>query len=102
MGIRRACSYQATIKTPKAPSNYSKLLLTIAQNGQNLITKTESDLQTNDTSVIVKLTQAETKLFVDGTPAFLQLRCYAGAYDAPGSKVWPVEIWPALDDEVLS
>lgn len=101
MGIRRACSYQATIKTPQPPSAYSALLLTIAQNQRNLINKTEEDLLLTETGVILNLTQEETAQFKSGTPAFLQLRCYASPTDAPGSKVWALDVYPALNDEIL-
>lgn len=102
MGLRRACTYQATIRTPKAPSNYSKLLLTIQQSGQNLINKTQADLTTDATSVSVTLTQAETAQFKAGVPALLQLRCYASANEAPGSHAWAIDVLPALNDQILS
>lgn len=102
MGIRRACSYKAVIKTPLAPSNYSKILVTVQQDGNNLISKNQSALTIGTDSVTMNLTQAETSLFEAGKRAFVQIRCYASAYDAPGSKAWPVEVWPALDDQILS
>lgn len=102
MGLRRACTYQATIRTPKAPGNYSKFLLTIQQNGQNLINKTQEDLSADATTVSVTLTQAETAQFVAGVPALLQLRCYASATEAPGSKAWAIDVYPALNDQILS
>lgn len=104
MGMRRACSYQATIRTPAAPSSYSAMLLTIQQNGQNLINKTKNDLDlaTVPGSVVVKLTQAETAQFVAGKPALLQLRCFASATDAPGSKQWAVEVFEVNNDQILS
>ena len=102
MGIRRACSYKAVFKTPLAPSNYSKILVTVQQDGNNLISKNQSALTIGTDSVTLKLTQAETSLFEAGKRAFVQIRCYASAYDAPGSKAWPVEVWPALDDQILS
>lgn len=101
MAMRRACSYQATIRTPQAPGDYSEMLLTIQQKGQNLINKTKDDLTINETSVIVNLTQQETAQFVAGVPALLQLRCYASAYNAPGSAAWGVDVLPALNDEIL-
>lgn len=101
MGMRRACSYQATIRTPEAPGNYSELLLTIQQNGQNLINKTRSELTVNETSVVVNLTQEETAQFAAGKPALLQLRCYASEYDAPGSHAWAIDVLPALNDQIL-
>lgn len=100
--IRRACSYEATIKTPVAPSNYSAILVTFQQNGENLINKQKPDLELTDVAVIVKLTQDETKLFVSQKNAYMQIRCYASAYDAPGSAVWKIPVEPALNDEVLS
>lgn len=102
MGIRRACSYKAIIKTPVAPSGYSKILVTVQQDGVNMITKNKADLTLGTETVTMNLTQAETAQFVAAVPAYLQVRCYASAYDAPGSKVWPVEVWPALDDQILS
>ena len=102
MGIRRACSYKAVFKTPLAPSNYSKILVTVQQDGNNLISKNQSALTIGTDSVTMNLTQAETSLFEAGKRAFVQIRCYASAYDAPGSKAWPVEVWPAMDDQILS
>lgn len=99
--IRRACSYEATIKTPQAPSHYSAILVTFQQNGENLVEKQINDLTLTETSVIVKLTQAETALFVAKKNAFLQIRCYAATYDAPGSQVWTIPVEAALNDEVL-
>ncbi|MBR4472509.1 MAG: hypothetical protein IKS55_02620 [Oscillospiraceae bacterium] len=101
MSIKRACSYQATIKTPKAPSTYSEILVTFQQDGANLIQKTLADLETDETYVTVNLTQEETALFTASLPAYLQIRCYAEEYDAPGSKVLPLDVYPALDDQIL-
>lgn len=101
MGIRRACSYTATIKTPVAPSGYSAILVTVQQDGANLVTKTKTGLTIGNDAVTLKLTQAETAQFTAGKKAFLQIRCYKSAYDAPGSKCWPLDVWPALDDRIL-
>ena len=102
MGIRRACSYKATFTLPKTASNYSAILVTIQQKGRNLISKTKTQLTTDTTArVVMNLTQAETRQFEAGVPAYVQIRCYASATDAPGSNCWPVEVWPALDDQIL-
>lgn len=101
MGIRRACSYQATFQTPKPPSNYSNILVTFSQNGQNLINKTRYQLAVEEYSVTAQLTQEETKLFEAGTPAQVQIRCFGAVYDAPGSAVFSVDVWPALNDTIL-
>ena len=101
MGIRRACSYSATIKTPKDPSSYSEILVTFQQNKINMITKHESDLTISGDSIVVNLNQEETRQFNVGKPVLLQVRCYAAEYDAPGSAAWPLDVRPALDDTIL-
>lgn len=101
MGIRRACSYQATFQTPKPPSNYSEILVTFSQNGQNLINKSRYQLAVEEYAVTAQLTQEETALFEAGTPAQIQIRCFGAVYDAPGSAVFSVDVWPALDDTIL-
>lgn len=101
MGLRRACSYSATIKTPKAPNDYSEILITFQQNKVNLISKHKSDITVSGDSIVVNLNQEETKQFVSGKMALLQVRCYAAEYDAPGSAAWSIDVWPALDDTIL-
>ncbi len=101
MGIRRACSYQASIKTPKPPDTYSVILVTFQQDGDNLVQKDLQDLDCDETYVRVNLNQEETALFKASIPAYLQIRCYAAEHDAPGSKAWPLDVFPALDDQIL-
>lgn len=104
MALRRACSYKATIKLPKAASEYSKILVTFQQEKRNLINLDQTEI-TVDTEeprqIIVELDQTQTKMFSDAAPAFLQVRAYASQYEAPGSKVWTIPVYPALNDEVL-
>lgn len=102
MGIRRACSYKAIFKTPRAPSNYSRILVTVQQDGENLISKDESELTIGTETVTMNLSQDDTYPLEAGKRTYIQIRCYAAQYDAPGSKAWPVEVWPALDDQILS
>lgn len=101
MAIRRACSYQAEFKTPKSPTLYSDILVTVAQNGENLIDKPRYLLNIGEERVTLQLTQEETKLFEAGVPAQIQIRCFAGVYEAPGSAVWTVDVLPALNDMIL-
>lgn len=101
MAIRRACSYQANIKTPEAPSGYSAILVTFQQHQTNLINLDETQLVIGDELITVQLDQEQTKRFQAGVPAFLQIRAYKSQYEAPGSKVWTLEVYPALNDEVL-
>ena len=101
MGIRRACSYIVRIKTPIPPESYSSKLVTIQQKKRNLVSKKDAQLTIEDNRVVMKLTQAETQPFEAGVIAYLQFRGYIDEYNAPGSKCWPVEVWPALDDQIL-
>jgi len=100
MAFRRACSYEATIKTPVDPSTYSAILVTFRQ-GDIIVNKTEDDVTLTSTSVVVQLTQEETALFEAKKKVHLQIRCYASEYDAPGSKIWTMVVEDALDDMIL-
>lgn len=100
MAFRRACSYEATIKTPVSPSEYSAILVTFKQ-GDVAVQKRLADLELTLTSVIVRLTQEETASFVAKKNVYLQIRCYAAEYDAPGSKIWALPVEDALDDVEL-
>ena len=100
MAFRRACSYEATIKTPVDPSEYSAIVVTFKQ-GDTIVQKDLDDLTLTSTSVIVQLTQAETAQFEAKKKVHLQIRCYASEYDAPGSKIWSLPVEDSLDDEVL-
>ena len=101
MAFRRACSYQATIQPPEAPVTYSAVLVTFQQNGNNIINKNLSDLTVGANEFTVKLTQEETSLFKAGVQAWLQIRCFASEYNAPGSVAWPIDVLPALNDQIL-
>lgn len=102
MALRRACSYQANIKTPEAPDTYSAILVTFQQHQQNLFNLDKSQLIIGEELVTVQLDQEQTRQFQAGVPAFLQIRAYKSQYEAPGSKVWTLDVYPALNDEVLS
>lgn len=114
MAIHRAGTYSATIKTPLAPSEYSKIRITFSQNQQEILIKNQGDtgVTIGEDYVEVTLTQNETLLFrpsapspmgaPSGAPAFLQVRCYASDLDAPASATWRIEVYDALNQEVLS
>ena len=97
----RACSYSCTIKPPKDPAEYSAVLVTVAQDGVNLINKDLSDLEISGASYILTLTQQETKLFTAGKPAWLQMRCFISDDDVDGHVPYPIDVFPALNDQIL-
>ena len=114
MAIRRACSYAATITTPEAPGEYSAILVSFSQNQQVIhsFELGDPEIVVNDSDVTVQLTQAQTAEFSpsQGSPmgrenaqqAYLQIRCYKSAYNAPGSKTWAIDVYDSLETEVLS
>jgi len=101
MAIRRACSYKASIRTPQPPVSYLDMLVTVAQNGVNVINKPKDTLLIDADTVTLQLTQEETAQFEAGVPAQIQIRCFAEVYDAPGSAVFTVDVLPALNDTIL-
>ena len=102
MSIIRACSYQAAIKTPIDPSGYDRILVTFSQNDQIIVNKEKNQLDLQSDSVVVKLTQEETKLFTVPGMALLQIRAFKSSYEAPGSRIWPIQVYPALNDVILT
>ena len=105
MAIKRACSYTSTIQLPEAPSYYSAIVVTFGQGGnRTLITKNKSALVLDESkkTAVVQLSQTETKLFEACEKAFMQIRCYHSTYDAPGSRIWAIDVCPSLNEEVLS
>lgn len=112
MAFRRFGSYQATIRTPEAPDGYSAIQVTIAQDQAVLVTKEKTDLTIDGDTVVLNLTQQETAGFrptgvshmgrTPGGPAYLQIRCYKAATDAPASRIWALHVYDSNSEEVLS
>lgn len=112
MAIKRACTYSVAISTPLNPSEYSAIEVTFAQDQVIKVQKTKSELQLTNSGVIVQLTQEETKLFDPsqkspmgtriGNPAYLQIRVFNSATNAPGSRCFPIEVYDSLSQVVLT
>lgn len=114
MAIHRAGTFPATIKTPLPPTEYSAIRVSFSQDQVELITKNlgDSGLTVDDEYVTVVLTQQETLAFRPsasspmgeklGAPAFMQIRCFRHAMDAPASACWAIDVYDALNREVLS
>ena len=110
--MRRACAYNAAIITPVDPRTYTRVLVTIAQNQEILVQKTENELTITESGVLLQLTQNETLAFRPslksemgrriGSPAYLQIRAYTDEYDAPGSENFEIDVIDSLSEEVLS
>lgn len=102
MAIIRVCSYTVGIKTPIDPSEYSKIVVTFSQDGKTVVQKDKPQLTLQSDGVKVQLTQQETALFKAPGKALMQLRAYKSAYDAPGSQMWAIDVYPSNNEEVLS
>ena len=114
MSIRRAGSYAATITTPEAPSEYSAIQVSFAQNQQIVFSFElgDDEIVVGTDAVTVQLTQEQTAQFSpsEGSPmgrpnaqkVYLQIRCYKSAYVAPASKTWAIDVYDSLETEALS
>lgn len=102
MAIIRCCSYTAGIKTPIDPAEYSEILVTFSQDKRLIIVKNKASLTLQEDAVKVQLTQEETALFTAPGTALLQLRAYKSEYDAPGSRMWAIPVYPTNNEEILS
>lgn len=102
MAIIRCCSYTAGIKTPIDPAEYSEILVTFSQDNKQLVVKRKAELTLQADAVKVQLTQQETSQFTAPGTALLQLRAYKSEYDAPGSRMWAIPVYPTSNEEILS
>ena len=101
MAFTRTGSYSCTITPPKDPSTYSKILITFAQDGQNLVDLDETDITISGGDVIVNLTQEQTALFIAGKRAWVQGKFYSAPNDVPVTPEWPIDVLPVLNDTIL-
>ena len=101
MAFTRSGSYSCTNQPPKDPSTYSKMLITFAQNGQNLVVLDENDVTISGSDIIVELTQEQTALFTPGKPAWVQGKFYAAPNDVPVTPEWIIDVLPVLNDTIL-
>lgn len=78
-----------------------KLLITYAQQGVNVLEKTEGDVQYDGNAIYLTLTQAETNLFKPNSDVEIQVRVLTKSNDALASKIFAVSVGDVLNDEVL-
>lgn len=100
--FKRASSFGCTFYPPKNPTEYSAIIVTVAQDGVNLVNKTLADLQIDGGGVIVTLSQQETALFTAGKRAWIQMRCFISDTEVPASDEYPIDVLPVLDDQMLA
>ena len=75
--------------------------LTIAQRGEEIITKTKDDLEFDGEKYTVRLTQEETLRLNDNQYAKIQLRLRTTGNDALASDVVQVDVHEILKDGVI-
>lgn len=101
-----------TFGTTNPETEYKTILITYAQNGENVLEKGKDDL-TFDTETVggettyvgwFRLTQEETKGFSakPGATVTIQVRALTQADEALASDKWSVRVTDVLNDEVLT
>ena len=101
MAFTRTGSFGCTITPPKDPSEYSKILITFAQDGQNLVDLDENDITISGGDILINLTQEQTALFAAGKRAWLQGKFYLSPTEVPITPEWPIDVLPVLNDTIL-
>lgn len=110
MEMTRACTFNAEIEIPDNPVSYSQIVVTFAQNQEIVLQKQMSELTLSETSVIVSLSQDETKQFMPtqespmgarvGGAVYMQLRAL-NSNGVIGSKCQKISVFDSLDDTTL-
>lgn len=88
---------------PQDPAQYEKILVTMWQDGDIVLEKTEADMEFDSESrkAWYKLTQEETRLFVPNKDVKLQIRVLTAEGDAFASDIMPVKVHDVLNDSIL-
>ena len=82
-------------------ANVVKCLVTYTQCDKIVLEKTEADVLHEGNTVIVHLTQEETRLFGVSAQVEVQLRVYTNTDDAMASQIFRLNVKNVLNDEVL-
>lgn len=88
-------------KLPLPNDQISECWLTINQRGEEVITKTKSDITYDGEKYSVKMTQEETLQLDDSQYAEIQLRLRTASGDALASKVARVDVLKILKEGVI-
>ena len=99
--MRRATSHPFSWQLPRDANEYSAIVVTLEQNGEIILNKTKNDMEIEGNKVRLVLTQEETLLFEKDEPAYVQIRAYRNPKDAPGSKIYKIQVHRSINEEVL-
>lgn len=96
----RATTPKHTFKLPMETSLIDSLIISYAQKGKVIIEKHLEDVDLEDNSITVTLTQEETNLFTKSCTAQVQLRIKVGEY-VHASDIMEIKVNDVLNDEVM-
>lgn len=88
-------------KIPISTSTVNKVLITYEQLGRKVLEKTEKDVQMQDDTITLQLTQAETLLFKEKQTARIQLKVLTNSGDLLPSQIISVSVGEILNEEEL-
>lgn len=100
MAFRRACSYAVDFKPPKAPAEYINAVVTLKQD-ETVVEKWLSDITIDGDYFCVEFSQQETRQFIAGKRAWIQMRCYISDTDVTASREELIDVLPVLNDQIL-
>lgn len=111
MEIIRACNFNTELNIPDNPTSYSKIVVTFAQDQEIILQKQMGELTLRENSVVVSLSQDETKLFRPsqkspmgartGSAVYMQLRALKNN-GVIGTECQKITVYDSLDDTTLS
>ncbi len=100
--MRRLTTPEHRFTLPYPVTEFKRVLITYSQGGRNILNKTLEDAETDGNTVIIRLTQEETKLFTADSDVSIQVRVLTGGGDALASSAMRMAVFDVLNDEVLT
>ncbi len=91
-----------TFTLPFECETIRELIVSYGQNNTEVLSKRIADCVLEGSTVVVHLTQAETKLFTPDVPVDIQIRILTKQGNALASVKYKVQCEDVLNDEVLS
>lgn len=89
-------------KLPIFTGTVKKVLITYEQLGRKVLEKTEKDVQMQDDTITLRLSQAETLMFKERHPARIQLKVLTDSDDLLPSQIIEVSVGEILNEEELT
>ena len=99
--MRRGTTPTHTFSLDFSAELIAALRVTYAQDGEIILSKTESDVEVSGNEISVRLTQEETLKFNEESDVEIQLKILSTSGDVLASPVYTVHPLRIIDEEVL-